>query len=374
MGKELNISKLIESVSGDPEVMVVASRVLKGERISIDETVLLYEKAGLGLLGVLSNYVSTVKNGNRVFYNKNFHIEPTNLCVHSCKFCSYKREQGQEGSWVLTLEDIKNLAKTYKSNAATEVHITGGVHPDWDIEFYGKIVETVKSVLPSIHVKAFSAVELDYVIAKAGLTLREGVRLLKNHGLGSIPGGGAEIADERIRREMCNSKTTWKRWLEIHEAAHNEGVHSNATMLYGHIENYRHRAEHMDAVRQLQDKTGGFNCFIPLKFKASNNKMSLIGEVNTLHDLRNFAVTRIFFDNIQHIKAYWPMLGKDVAALSLHFGANDLDGTIDDSTKIYSMAGAQEQSPTMTVEEICTLIRTADKVPVERDSLYNQLK
>ncbi|MFO8022517.1 MAG: aminofutalosine synthase MqnE [Perlabentimonas sp.] len=372
MYQNTNTKQLLSDINlGDIKPLV--DKVLAGERISTDDALVLFEQAEIGLLGILSNHVAQKKNGDRVFFNRNFHIEPTNICVHNCSFCSYRRELGQEGSWEMSLNDIKNTVRKFKDKNPTEVHITGGVHPEWDINYYGKLIATIKEEMPQIHVKAFSAVELDYVISKANLPLRDGVKILKGYGLDSIPGGGAEISNQEIRKKICGSKSSWPQWLRVHEAAHQEGLTSNATMLYGHIENYAHRVEHMHEIRLLQDKTGGFNCFIPLKFKSSNNRLGTVGETNTLDDLRTYAVARIFFDNIQHIKAYWPMLGKDNARMLLDFGVDDIDGTIDESTKIYSMAGSEEQNPNMTVDEVCRLIRSANKKPAERDSLYNTI-
>jgi aminodeoxyfutalosine synthase len=212
------------------------------------------------------------------------------------------------------------------------------------------------------------------MIRLAGCTIEEGLKILKSYGLDSIPGGGAEIFDEELRKMICDEKSSSEQWLTIHEKAHGIGIPSNATMLYGHMETYSHRIDHMNRLRILQDKTGGFNTFIPLKYKKSNNSMSHLGEVNILEDLRNYAVSRIYLDNFTHIKAYWPMTGKESAQLSLSFGADDMDGTIDDTTRIYSMAGSKEENPAMTTEEICKLIHEAGFIPMERDSLYNPIK
>jgi aminodeoxyfutalosine synthase len=212
------------------------------------------------------------------------------------------------------------------------------------------------------------------MITRTGLSIAEGLKILKDYGLDSIPGGGAEIFYEELRKQICDEKSSSEKWLKIHETAHSLGISSNATMLYGHIENYTHRIDHMNRLRSLQDRTGGFNTFIPLKYKKSNNSMSYLGEVSAIEDLRNYAVSRIFLDNFPHIKAYWPMTGKEIAQLSLAFGTDDMDGTIDDTTRIYSMAGSKEENPAMTTEEICTLIRNAGFIPVERDSLYNPVK
>jgi len=256
----------------------------------------------------------------------------------------------------------------------TEVHIVGAVHPARDIHYYAGLIQAIRKDKPSIHIKAFTAIELEYMINKAGLSNMEGLSLLKEAGLNSIPGGGAEIFNDSIRDVICGKKSTSDAWLDIHATAHMLGIPSNCTILYGHIEQYEHRVDHMSRLRELQDRTNGFNAFIPLKFRSQNNELSWIGEVSLLEDLRNFAVSRIFLDNIPHIKAYWPMIGKQMAALSLSFGVDDLDGTINDSTKIYSMAGAQDTNPSLTSGELQELIFAARRTPVERDSVYNIIR
>ncbi|MCU0407827.1 MAG: CofH family radical SAM protein, partial [Bacteroidales bacterium] len=289
----------------------------------------------------------------------------------NCRFCSYHKPEGDPDSWEYSHDDMLGIVRKFDDRNVTEVHIVGGVHPAYDIHYWGSLIEKIKKHRPSLHVKAFSAIELDYMIKKAGMSYTEGLQYLKSKGLDSIPGGGAEIFDEELRKMICDDKASTAMWLEIHETAHRLGIPSNATILYGHIETYSHRIDHMDRLRKLQDSTGGFNAFIPLKYKKSNNSMSYLGEVSITEDLRNYAVSRIFLDNFSHIKAYWPMTGRDAAQLSLSFGADDLDGTIDDTTRIYSMAGSEEEKPSMTTDEICKLIRTAGYVPVERDSVYN---
>lgn len=363
-------SYLVKSKVSEP-FNSIAEKVLDGKRINVEEAILLYEYADLGFLSMLANYVRQKKNSDYVFFNKNFHIEPTNTCIYNCRFCSYHKEAGDPESWEMSLDQISNITKEYQGKSITEVHIVGGVHPKWDLNYYGKMIQSVKKILPNVHVKAYSAIELYYVIRKANLNLREGMKKLKEYGLGSIPGGGAEIFNPEVREKICVEKPNGEQWLQLHEAAHLEGIPSNATMLYGHIESYKHRVQHMEAIRNLQDRTGGFNCFIPLKFRAQNNKLSYLGEVNTVEDLRNFAVSRIFFDNINHLKAYWPMLGKQNTKLALSFGVDDIDGTIDDTTKIYSMAGAEDQKPSMTVDMLIDIIKSSGRTAVERDSLYN---
>ncbi len=348
----------------------IIEKIISNQRLNIKEGLKLYS-FDLGVLGILANYINYKKNYNRVYFNKNIHIEPTNICIYDCKFCSYHRKVNQEGSWEYTIDDILKKIESYKNSDITEVHIVGGVHPHRDLFYYGQMIQEIKKIIPKIHIKAFTAVELEFMIKKAHLELNEGLEKLKEYGLDSIPGGGAEIFEPEIRKQVCHEKSTAEQWLKIHETAHRIGIPSNATMLYGHLENYQHRIEHLNQLRELQDQTGGFNTFIPLKFKKANNPLAYLGEVNTLEDLKNFAVSRIFLDNFTHLKAYWPMLGKDISQIALSFGVDDIDGTIDDSTKIYSMAGSKEQKPTMTSLQIVELIKQAGKIPVERDTTYN---
>lgn len=355
----------------DPFLKKTAGKIMLGSRISPEEGLYLYNNAGLPLLGLLAGHRRKKLNGTYVFFNRNFHIEPTNKCIYNCRFCSYHKSAGDPESWEYSREQMIDILKKFDNKEVTEVHIVGGVHPTHDIHYYGEIIKKIKEHRPGIHVKAFSAIELDYMIKLTGISIREGLKILRDYGLDSIPGGGAEIFDDNIRKKICPEKSSAARWLEIHETAHNLGLPSNATMLYGHIEKYEHRIDHMERLRDLQDRTGGFNAFIPLKFKKENNPMSYAGEVSIIEDLKNYAVARIFLDNFKHIKAYWPMTGKENAQISLLFGADDLDGTIEDTTRIYSMAGSVEKNPEMTTDEICRFIREAGFVPVERDSLYN---
>jgi aminodeoxyfutalosine synthase len=357
----------------DKDIRQIADRIIAGSRISPEEALSMYKKAGLPLLGLLAGVTRRRINGNYAFFNRNFHIEPTNKCIYNCRFCSYHKPDGDPESWEYSHEQMLDIVRRFDTKEVTEVHIVGGVHPSHDIYYYGELIRKIRQHRPSLHIKAFSAIELDYMIRKAGMTIEEGLALLKDYGLDSIPGGGAEIFDEELRKKICDEKTSSELWLSIHETAHSLGILSNATMLYGHIETYSHRISHMERLRNLQDKTGGFNAFIPLKYKKANNSMGYLGEVSVIEDLRNYAMARIFLDNIAHIKAYWPMIGKETAQISLSFGADDLDGTIDDTTRIYSMAGAEDKNPSMSTEEICTLIRQAGFEPVERDSLYNRV-
>lgn len=360
--------------NADPELQKIADKVYAGERLSKEDGLLLFEKADLSFVGSLANHVREKLHGNNVYFNRNFHIEPTNVCVFSCNFCAYSRLYAhRDEGWELSMDDMMNIVKKYDGQPVTEVHIVGGVHPKMNLYFFADLLKAIKAHRPDLHIKAFTAVELDYMFRKAKLSNEEGVKLLKEAGLNSIPGGGAEIFDEEIREKICADKVDSEGWLAIHEAIHNAGMHSNATMLYGHIEKYEHRIDHMDRLRQLQDKTGGFNTFIPLKFRNGDNDMSNVPEVSLVEDLKMYAVARLYMDNFPHLKAYWPMLGRKNAQLTLSFGVDDIDGTIDDTTKIYSMAGAEEQKPEMTTEEIVTLIKQVKRKPVERDTLYNTI-
>lgn len=350
----------------------IAEKVHKNERISFDEGILLYEKGELGFLGSLANYIREKKNGNNVYFNRNFHIEPTNICVFDCKFCSYSRLlKNKEDGWELSEEQILDLVRSYDGKPVTEVHIVGGVHPKMGLMYFANLIKKIKEIRPEIHVKAFTAVELEYMCRKAKVSFEEGLKILKNHGQNSLPGGGAEIFHEDIRKQICEDKCTAEEWLEIHETAHKLGMPSNATMLYGQIEKFEHRIDHMNRLRDLQDKTHGFNTFIPLKFRNKENQMSHIKESTVIEDLRNYAISRIYMDNFNHLKAYWPMIGRTTAQLSLAFGVDDIDGTIDDSTKIYTMAGSEEQNPKLTTQQLVELIKQVGRTPIERDTLYN---
>jgi aminodeoxyfutalosine synthase len=359
----------------DNQLRKIAEKVKALQRIEVEEGIYLFENASLPLLGSMANFVREQKNGNLTYFNRNFHIEPTNICVFDCKFCSYSRllKQKEEG-WELTEAQILEKVRSYDGQPITEVHIVGGVHPKMGLQYFADLIRKIKEIRPDIHVKAFTAVELEYMCRKAKVSYREGLQILKDHGQDSLPGGGAEIFDEEIRAKICEDKCTSAQWLEIHETAHSLGMRSNATILYGHIESYAHRIDHMHRLRQLQDKTGGFQTFIPLKFRNQGNQMSDIPEVTVVEDLKMYAVSRIFMDNFPHLKAYWPMIGRTTAQLSMSYGVDDLDGTIDDSTKIYSMAGSEEQNPALSTEQLVELIKQGNRTPVERDTLYNVIQ
>lgn len=358
----------------DEQLRKIGSKVISSQRITPDEGLYLFEHGGLPYLGALANYVREKIHGNTTYFNRNFHIEPTNVCVFACKFCSYSRLYAhRDEGWELSMDSMLNIVKQYDGQPVTEVHIVGGVHPKMNLEFFAELLRRIKAHRPDLHIKGFTAVELDYMFRKAKMTVQEGLQYLKDAGLDSLPGGGAEIFHPEIREQISEDKVDGKGWLFIHETAHTLGMHTNATMLYGHIEKYWHRINHMELLRELQDKTKGFNTFIPLKFRNKDNEMSHVPESSVIEDMKMYAVARLYLHNFPHIKAYWPMLGRQNAQLTLSFGVNDIDGTIDDSTKIYAMAGAEEQSPSMSTEQLVTLIKQVKRKPVERDTLYKHL-
>jgi aminodeoxyfutalosine synthase len=370
---------------GDPQLLVaqepnddlkkIGSKILSNERITPAEGILLFEKASLAFVGNLANWKREQLHGDKTYFNRNFHIEPTNVCVFACKFCSYSRLYAhKEEGWELTTDEMLNIVKKYDGKPVTEVHIVGGVHPKMNLYFFAELLQKIKQHRPDLHIKGFTAVELDYMFRKAKLSVEEGMKLLNEAGLDSLPGGGAEIFHPEIRQQICDDKIDGAGWLHIHKTAHQLGMHTNATMLFGHIEKYEHRIDHMEKLRQLQDETKGFNTFIPLKFRNGDNEMSNIGESSVIEDMKVYAISRLYLDNFPHIKAYWPMLGRQNAQLSLSFGVNDLDGTIDDTTKIYSMAGSEEQNPALTTAQLVGLIQQVKREPVERDTLYNEIK
>jgi aminodeoxyfutalosine synthase len=372
----MSIELLKESIT-DTTLLGIADKVNSKERITFEEGVYLFENAEVSYLGTLANHIRERRHGNKTYFNKNFHIEPTNICVFDCKFCAYSkflRNKADYDAWELSEEDIIDAIKAYEGKDITEVHIVGGVHPKMGLDYFKNLISKIKEIRPDLHVKAFTAVELDYMARKAKVSYEECLTVLKDAGQGSLPGGGAEIFDKEIREQICKDKCTGEEWLEMHEAAHNVGMPSNATILYGHIEEPKHLVDHMNRLRELQDKTGGFNAFIPLKFRNGNNQMSHIEEVSIIDDLKMYAIARIYLDNFNHIKAYWPMIGRKTTQLLLSFGVNDIDGTVDDSTKIYSMAGVEEQKPVMTSDQMVALINDVNRQPIERDSVYNELK
>lgn len=369
------LSGLLEDDVLSDALQRIKQKVIDGVRISEEDALILFEQASLSLLGLLADLVRTRKNGNKTFFNRNFHIEPTNVCIYTCKFCSYSRLIKHRGEgWEYTMDQMLDIVKKYDGQPVTEVHIVGGVLPQYDLDFYCTLFKKIKEHRPELHIKALTPVEYHYIFKKAKVTYEEGIQRIVESGVDSLPGGGAEIFHPEIREQIAADKCTGDEWLRIHELWHKAGKRSNATILYGHIEEYKHRVDHMRRLRELQDQTGGFQTFIPLKFRNKDNEMSYLTESTVVEDLKMYAVSRIYLDNFDHIKAYWPMLGRHMAQVSMSFGVDDLDGTIDDTTKIYSMAGSEEQHPAMNTYELVSLIKNAGRIPVERDTLYHELK
>lgn len=348
----------------------IADAVRRGERITASDAKVLWQEAPLWLLGELATERKRKISGEKVFYNRNVHIEPSNICLFNCEFCSFRRREGDPDAWSMSIEDVEARARELQGTDITEVHIVGGVHPKHDLDSYCAMIRRVKSALPHVAVKAYTAVEIFYMIRREGVSVVEGLRRLVDAGMECIPGGGAEIFDAELRSKICPDKCSAEEWLAVHRAAHNMGIPTNCTMLYGHIETLEHRIDHLERLRKLQDEAPGFDAFIPLKYHSRNNRMSAAGECSVEDDLRMIAMSRIFLDNIPHVKAYWVAYGRATTEMALAFGADDIDGTIGDTTKIYSMAGGTSR-PTMSVEELEAMVIAAGFEPVERDSHYN---
>ncbi|HNQ68040.1 MAG TPA: aminofutalosine synthase MqnE [Bacteroidales bacterium] len=354
------------------EEVKIANAVFENIRISTEQAVYLYEHSDSIFCAWLANNVKEGKFGKKVFYNKNIHIEVSNICINKCKFCSFYRKKGDEGAWEMDICEIMDILAEKNIDEITEIHITGGLHPEKKLSFYIELFKEIKAKYPKIHLKAFTAVEIEYFAKSDKLSFEEILKILKTSGLNSLAGGGAEILDDKIREKLCPKKTKSQVWLDIHNIAHSLGIRTNSTMLYGHIENYSDRVFHMQQLRELQDKTGGFNCFIPLKYKSFGNSLEITTEISLSEELKNYAIARLFLDNIPHIKAYWPMCGKETAILALSFGADDFDGTIGNSTKIYSMAGSVSK-PELSEDQIKELLSEAGFKAVERNSDYEIL-
>ncbi|MDD2580527.1 MAG: aminofutalosine synthase MqnE [Desulfuromonadaceae bacterium] len=351
----------------------ISAKVRARQRITTDEALFLFRSSDLLDIGELAALANERKNGNNVFFNVNRHINPTNVCVNRCAFCAFSRTAGEDGAYTLALDEICQRARDAEGEGATEVHIVGGLHPDLPFEFYEEALQAIRHTAPKLHIKAFTAVEIEYFSRISGLSVEKVFERLIGAGLGSMPGGGAEILVEEVRQKICPEKISGARWLEIIRLAHLSGLKSNASMLYGHVEEAADRVAHMEMLRDLQDETGGFQAFIPLAFQPENSDLKLdIKETSGVDDLKTLAIARIFLDNFNHIKAYWIMLGEKIAQVSLAFGVNDLDGTVVEE-KIGHEAGASSPQ-SLTIEDIIRLIRKAGKVPVERDTLYHPIR
>jgi aminodeoxyfutalosine synthase len=351
----------------------ISAKVHAAQRITADEALFLFNSNDLLGIGELAALVNERKNGRDVYFNVNRHINPTNVCVNRCAFCAFSRTAGEDGAYTLALDEICRKAGEAAEEGATEVHIVGGLHPNLAFEFYEEALRAIHRTAPSLHIKAFTAVEIEYFSRIADLTIEQVLERLISAGLGSMPGGGAEILVEEVRQKICPEKISGARWLEIIRLAHCAGLKSNATMLYGHVESAADRVAHLEMLRDLQDETGGFQAFIPLAFQTENSDLKLdIKGTSGLDDLKTLAIARIFLDNFDHIKAYWVMLGEKIAQVSLAFGVNDLDGTVVEE-KIGHDAGAKSPQA-LTKEGIIRLISKAGKIPVERDTLYHPLR
>ena len=348
------------------------NKIAHHERISDADALALFESHDLLAIGELAAAINGQKNGDRVFFNVNRHINYTNLCVNQCKFCAFAKGGGVSGGYTLDLDQIREKTAEAVAAGATEIHSVGGLHPTLPFEFYLDMLKAIKEVAPELHIKAFTAVEIDYFARISGKEISAVISALKAAGLGSMPGGGAEILGQEVRDKICAEKISGQRWLEVTEAAHRSGLRSNATMLFGHLENYADRVDHMRLIRELQDRTGGFQAFIPLAFQPDNTRVPGAKGVGGVDALKTLAISRIYLDNFEHIKGYWVMLGLKIAQTALCFGVNDLDGTVIEE-QIGHDAGA-DSPQVMAKQGICQLIRKAGKTPVERDTLYNALQ
>jgi aminodeoxyfutalosine synthase len=353
----------------DQRLKPIAKKVLAGERLSMEDGIALYRSPDLLAVGWLANYVREKRHGNITYYNINRHINPTNVCVAHCKLCAFGRDPNAPGAYTFALEEIYERAEQGVREGATEFHIVGGLHPDLSFEHYLEMVHGLKQRCPTVHIKAFTMVEVHYFSRIAKLSIEEVLRKMKEAGVDSCPGGGAEIFHPRVRKIICDHKTSGQMWLNTAKKAHEAGLRSNATMLYGHVETEEERVDHLIKLRELQDETHGFVTFIPLAFHPDNTALSHIPKPTGYDDLRNIAVARLLLDNFDHIKAYWIMLSPSMAQIAQRFGANDLDGTVAEE-KIYHDAGAKTSEFTPHAE-LERLIRAAGRVPVERDTQYH---
>jgi aminodeoxyfutalosine synthase len=352
----------------------LAAKVRAGQRLDAEDALHCLETPHLLHLGRLANAVRLQKHGEAAFYNVNRHLNPTNICVYTynCKFCSFAALPGEDHAWEMSHDEVYEHAAAQGGHRATEFHIVGGLHPDLSLDWYLEMMRGLKERFPNVHLKAFTAIEIGWFAKREGLSLEEVLVQLKRAGLGSLPGGGAEIFHPEVREIICDGKLDAEEWLEVHRIAHGLGIRSNCTMLYGHVEKAEHKVDHLMKLRDLQDDTGGFNAFIPLAYHPENNYMGLKYHTAGSEDLRHLATSRLVLDNIPHIKAYWIMLTPKLAQVALSFGADDMDGTVVEET-IYHMAGAQT-GQSLSRAELERVVREAGFVPVERDTLYNRVE
>lgn len=363
-------SRLLPYADDMTSFTTISEKVHAGERLSCDDALLLYESRDLLAIGELAALANARRNGDRVYFNVNRHINPTNICVNRCAFCAFSRTAGAADAYALSREEMVRRAREAQHQGATEVHLVGGLHPDLPFDFYLELLREIGQAAPQLHIKAFTAVEIDWFATISGLSAETVLERLMAAGLGSMPAGGAEILVEGVRQRICPEKISGHRWLEIHRLAHRAGLKTNCSMLYGHLETYDDRVRHMELLRELQDETGGFQVFIPLAWQPENSPLKLDTRgTSGLDDLKTLAIARLFLDNIPHLKAYWIMLGEKIAQVALAFGVDDLDGTVVEERIGHDAGASSPQS--LSRERICHLIRMAGKQPVERDTLYN---
>lgn len=351
------------------EFLDISEKVLNGEPLSFEDGVVLFNHRDLLAVGQLANVAAERLHGNVTYYNFNLHLNVTNVCEADCIFCSFARlEMGMPQAYVMTIADALDWIQNRYRPGMTEIHIVNGLNPSLPFSYYADLVASIREKFPSLHIKAFTAVEIHYFSKKFNLSYEDVLIRLMESGVKSLPGGGAEIFSERVRNKLCRGKATGDEWLEVHRVAHSLGLKSNCTMLYGTIETVEERVEHLLKLRELQERTGGFQAFVPLAFHAENNRLGKLKEPSAADDLRVMAVSRLMLHNIPHVKAYWVMLGIKTAQIGLLFGANDLDGTVTEE-KVYRMAGAKSPG-SQSVEELNELIGSVGRVAVERNSLY----
>ncbi len=358
----------------DPALIPIAEKVFAGERLTFEDGVTLFSSFDLLTIGQLADEVNRRLNGGKyVYFNQNRHINPTNICAFHCNFCSFRRDPGDPDAYIWSPEEIVERIRPTVTDEVTEFHIVGGLHPEYGFDYYVDVLRALRDAFPWVQLKAFTAVEIDFFSQMTGLSHEEVLKRLIDAGLDTMPGGGAEIFHPDIRRRICPEKADADTWLAVHRTAHTLGLRTNATMLYGHIEGIEHRVDHLVRLRELQDETGGFQTFIPLRYHPENNQLGKRATWTTAHDtLKTIAVSRLMLDNFPHIKAYWVMLTPPIAQLALHFGADDIDGTIVEE-RIYHEAGATTERQLDRLDLI-RLVRSAGKIPVERDSLYRILR
>ena len=349
----------------------IKEKVFSNKRLTREDGIELFRTNNLLALGRMATHVAQRKNGNRAYFVQNMHINPTNICVNRCKFCAFSRSKGEPDAYEMSIDDILNKARN-AGKGVRELHIVSGLHPDLPFAWYLDMLSALKQSFPKLHLKAFTAVEIDYLSKLSGLSIIDTLAKLRDAGLGSLPGGGAEIFNTAVRNTLCAEKISGDRWLEVIETAHRLGLKSNATMLYGHIETYEHRIDHMIRLRELQDRTGGFQAFIPLSFHSQNTEIKKSAYTTGFDDLKTLAISRMMLDNFDHIKAYWVMLGEKIAQVSLNFGVDDLDGTVVEERITKAAGGTTDGS--MTMDDIVHLIKQAGRRPVERDTVYNVVK